>query len=130
MQNCKAYAKKSIQYVPTLGWAWKFAESIFLERNWDKDKEMIGVQMKELADFPDAMWVSGFFFLILYLFLFKIKIFFFFYKYLNRKFFLIIGTFPPHRKGGGVLLKNDWRKRIWLFDVLVKKNRKRNFYIV
>ncbi|XP_051154697.1 1-acyl-sn-glycerol-3-phosphate acyltransferase gamma-like [Leptopilina boulardi] len=55
--NCKAYAKKSIQYVPTLGWAWKFAESIFLERNWDKDKEMIGVQMKELADFPDAMWL-------------------------------------------------------------------------
>lgn len=55
--NCKAYAKKTIQYVPTLGWAWKFAESIFLERNWQKDKEIIGVQIKELADFPDPMWL-------------------------------------------------------------------------
>lgn len=57
-QNCKAYAKKSIQYVPTLGWAWKFAESIFLERSWEKDKETIGAQIRELADYPDTMWVS------------------------------------------------------------------------
>ncbi|KAJ8673941.1 hypothetical protein QAD02_005203 [Eretmocerus hayati] len=55
--NCKAYAKKSIQYVPTLGWAWKFAESIFLERSWEKDKEIIGDQIKELTDYPDTMWL-------------------------------------------------------------------------
>ncbi|XP_046665471.1 1-acyl-sn-glycerol-3-phosphate acyltransferase gamma-like [Homalodisca vitripennis] len=53
--NCKAYAKKSIKYVPTLGWAWKFAESVFLERNWDKDREAIGVQVRELADYPDPI---------------------------------------------------------------------------
>jgi len=53
--NCKAYAKKSIKYVPTIGWAWKFAESVFLERNWDKDKEAIGVQVRELADYPDPI---------------------------------------------------------------------------
>lgn len=55
--NCKAYAKKSIQYIPTIGWAWKFAESIFLERNWDKDKEVIGRQIRELANYPDSMWL-------------------------------------------------------------------------
>ncbi|XP_063220016.1 1-acyl-sn-glycerol-3-phosphate acyltransferase gamma-like isoform X2 [Bacillus rossius redtenbacheri] len=55
--NCKTYAKKSIQYVPTMGWAWKFGESIFLERNWEKDKEIIGKQLKELIQYPDAMWL-------------------------------------------------------------------------
>ncbi|XP_034939015.1 1-acyl-sn-glycerol-3-phosphate acyltransferase gamma-like [Chelonus insularis] len=55
--NCKAYAKKSIQYIPTLGWAWKFAESVFLERSWDKDKETIGRQIRELGDYPDTMWL-------------------------------------------------------------------------
>jgi len=55
--NCKAYAKKSIQYIPTLGWAWKFAESIFLERSWEKDKQNIKGQIKELVEYPDTMWL-------------------------------------------------------------------------
>lgn len=55
--NCKAYAKKSIQYLPTMGWAWKFSESVFLERNWDKDKEMIGRQVAEIAQYPDPMFL-------------------------------------------------------------------------
>ncbi|XP_035724404.1 1-acyl-sn-glycerol-3-phosphate acyltransferase gamma-like isoform X1 [Vespa mandarinia] len=55
--NCKAYAKKSIQYIPTLGWAWKFAENIFLERNWNKDKDVIGTQIKELIEHPDSIWL-------------------------------------------------------------------------
>ncbi|XP_032662990.1 1-acyl-sn-glycerol-3-phosphate acyltransferase gamma-like [Odontomachus brunneus] len=55
--NCKAYAKKSIQYIPTLGWAWKFAESIFLERSWEKDKENIKGQIRELVEYPDTMWL-------------------------------------------------------------------------
>lgn len=55
--NCKAYAKKSIQNIPTLGWAWKFAECIFLERNWNRDKNIIGCQIKELAEYPDPMWL-------------------------------------------------------------------------
>ncbi|XP_033321426.2 1-acyl-sn-glycerol-3-phosphate acyltransferase gamma [Megalopta genalis] len=55
--NCKAYAKKSIQYIPTLGWAWKFAESIFLDRSWDKDKRIIGSQIEELGNYPDVIWL-------------------------------------------------------------------------
>ncbi|XP_065091117.1 1-acyl-sn-glycerol-3-phosphate acyltransferase delta-like [Ochlerotatus camptorhynchus] len=55
--NCKAYAKKVIQYIPTIGWAWKFAEFVFLERSFDKDKEIIGLQIKEIMDYPDPVWL-------------------------------------------------------------------------
>ncbi|CAB0019411.1 unnamed protein product [Nesidiocoris tenuis] len=55
--NCKAYAKKSIQYVPTMGWGWKFSESVFLDRSWDKDKEIIGRQIAEIANYPDPMFL-------------------------------------------------------------------------
>lgn len=55
--NCKAYAKKAIQYIPTIGWAWKFAEFVFLERSFDKDKEIIGRQIKEIMDYPDPVWL-------------------------------------------------------------------------
>ncbi|XP_058459235.1 1-acyl-sn-glycerol-3-phosphate acyltransferase delta-like [Malaya genurostris] len=55
--NCKAYAKKVIQYIPAIGWAWKFAEFVFLERSFDKDKEIIGLQIKEIMDYPDPGWL-------------------------------------------------------------------------
>lgn len=55
--NCKAIAKKSIQYIPTLGWSWKFGEGIFLERSWNKDKDTIGNQIRELADHPNSIWL-------------------------------------------------------------------------
>lgn len=57
LQNPKAYAKKVIQYLPVLGWGWKFSEFVFLERSFDKDKETINRQIIELADHPDPMWV-------------------------------------------------------------------------
>lgn len=55
--NCKAYAKKAIQYLPVLGWAWKCSEFVFLERNFDKDKEVINRQITELSEHPDPMWL-------------------------------------------------------------------------
>ncbi|KAF5273615.1 hypothetical protein FQR65_LT04614 [Abscondita terminalis] len=55
--NCKAYAKKVIKYMPVLGWAWKFSEFVFLERSFDKDKEIINKQITELADHPDPIWL-------------------------------------------------------------------------
>ncbi|XP_018577240.1 1-acyl-sn-glycerol-3-phosphate acyltransferase delta isoform X2 [Anoplophora glabripennis] len=55
--NCKAYAKKVIQYVPVLGWAWKCSEFVFLERSFDKDKEIINKQIIELAEHPDPIWL-------------------------------------------------------------------------
>ncbi|XP_076759303.1 1-acyl-sn-glycerol-3-phosphate acyltransferase gamma [Xylocopa sonorina] len=53
--NCRAYAKKSLQYVPSIGWAWKFAEFIFLDRNWKEDQNVIKTQIKEFTDYPDSM---------------------------------------------------------------------------
>ncbi|XP_065359975.1 1-acyl-sn-glycerol-3-phosphate acyltransferase delta-like [Calliphora vicina] len=55
--NCKAYAKKVIAYVPVIGWAWKFAEFVFLERSYDKDKEIISRQLKEVFAYPDPTWL-------------------------------------------------------------------------
>lgn len=55
--NCKAYAKKVISYIPTIGWSWKFAEFVFLERSFDKDKEIIKKQLNEIFDYPDPVWL-------------------------------------------------------------------------
>ncbi|CAG4941835.1 unnamed protein product [Parnassius apollo] len=55
--NCKAYAKKAIQYLPPIGWMWKFSEFVFLERSFEKDKEIIKTQITELCDYPDPVWL-------------------------------------------------------------------------
>lgn len=56
-QNCKTFAKKSVQYIPTLGFAWKLGGSIFLERVWDKDKIIVGSKLEELTSFRDVFWL-------------------------------------------------------------------------
>lgn len=55
--NCKAYAKKAISFVPVMGWAWKFAEFVFLERSFEKDSETIARQLKEVFAYPDPVWL-------------------------------------------------------------------------
>ncbi|XP_045469955.1 1-acyl-sn-glycerol-3-phosphate acyltransferase delta-like isoform X2 [Harmonia axyridis] len=57
MGNAKAYCKKALQFMPILGWNWKFSEFVFLERNFDKDKKNIDHQVGELCDYPDPMWL-------------------------------------------------------------------------
>lgn len=59
LQNGKALSKKSVQYIPVLGWTFKFAEYILLERSYDKDREILTKQVKELVDYPDPMVVSS-----------------------------------------------------------------------
>ena len=39
--NGRVMAKKMLQYVPTIGWAWGMSDFIFLQRNWDKDKQTL-----------------------------------------------------------------------------------------
>jgi lysophosphatidic acid acyltransferase / lysophosphatidylinositol acyltransferase len=55
--NCKAYAKKVISYMPAIGWSWKFAEFVFLERSFDKDKEIILKQLEEIFNYPSPVWL-------------------------------------------------------------------------
>jgi hypothetical protein len=35
-----------------------FTESIFLRRDWDKDKEIISRDLKYIRDYPDNYWVT------------------------------------------------------------------------
>lgn len=44
--------------MPPVGWSWKFGEYVFLERSFDKDKEIILRQVQELGDYPDPIWVN------------------------------------------------------------------------
>jgi len=55
--NCRVYVKKMLQYVPILGWAWAFSDTVFLERNWSKDQETLKLGLNELQNYPDPVWV-------------------------------------------------------------------------
>lgn len=55
--NFKAYMKKVLQYAPALGWSLYFAENVFLERSFDKDKEIIQKQIAQLVSYEDPMWL-------------------------------------------------------------------------
>ncbi len=55
--NCKAFAKKAVSFVPTIGWSWWFAEFIFLERSFDRDREIIKDQLSQVFDYPDSVWL-------------------------------------------------------------------------
>ena len=46
--------------MPTLGIAWKFAEFVFLKRNYEEDQKIIPKQISELVDHPDPIWVCIF----------------------------------------------------------------------
>jgi lysophosphatidic acid acyltransferase/lysophosphatidylinositol acyltransferase len=58
LQGTKIYGKSSLRWVPLIGWAWMFTESIFLRRDWDKDKEIISRDLKYIRDYPDNYWVT------------------------------------------------------------------------
>lgn len=55
--NAKAFAKKALGYMPVLGWAWWLAEFVFLNRDFDKDKEIISRQLKVAYSNPNPNWV-------------------------------------------------------------------------
>ena len=57
-QGTKIFGKSSLKFVPLIGWAWMFTESIFLKRTWDKDKEIISRDLKYIRDYPDNYWVT------------------------------------------------------------------------
>jgi len=55
--NCRVYVKKMLKYVPILGWAWGLSDTIFLERNWEKDQVILKEGLKEIQNYPDPVWV-------------------------------------------------------------------------
>ncbi|XP_071532361.1 1-acyl-sn-glycerol-3-phosphate acyltransferase delta-like isoform X2 [Panulirus ornatus] len=55
--SAKVFVKKMMQYVPTIGWAWRFSDIIFLNRNWQEDKTIMQNQIKEFFDYPYPVWM-------------------------------------------------------------------------
>ncbi|KAM8710885.1 hypothetical protein ACLKA7_017503 [Drosophila subpalustris] len=53
----KAFAKKALGMLPIIGWAWHMAEFVFLNRDFDKDKEIIARQLKIVFSYPDPTWL-------------------------------------------------------------------------
>ncbi|EFX76870.1 1-acyl-sn-glycerol-3-phosphate acyltransferase gamma-like [Daphnia pulex] len=58
--NSKLFIKKAVEWIPIIGWAWKFAEIGFLERNWEKDKSTMDLFVKNLIEYPDPVWLLFF----------------------------------------------------------------------
>ena len=57
-QNTKIYGKQVLKYVPLIGWAWYFTESIFLKREWEHDKRIIQKDLQQACDYPDGYPVT------------------------------------------------------------------------
>ncbi|XP_046438313.1 1-acyl-sn-glycerol-3-phosphate acyltransferase gamma-like isoform X3 [Daphnia pulex] len=57
LASSKVFIKKSIKWIPIIGWAWQFGEAVFLERNWEKDKLIMGKQVKNLGEYADPVWL-------------------------------------------------------------------------
>jgi len=55
--NARVFVKKILQYVPVVGWAWNFSDVAFLERNWDKDQEIMTKSIEGLSNYPDPVWL-------------------------------------------------------------------------
>ena len=55
--NCRVYVKKIIQYVPVIGWAWCFSDTLFLARDWGKDQVVLDDCLQALQDYPDPVWI-------------------------------------------------------------------------
>ncbi|GFR67471.1 1-acyl-sn-glycerol-3-phosphate acyltransferase 3 [Elysia marginata] len=56
--SSKVVGKKSLRYVPLIGWAWYFTETIFLNRKWEHDKYSISRDLQKTYDFPKGYYVT------------------------------------------------------------------------
>jgi len=55
--NARVFVKKMLKYVPIVGWAWNFSDVAFLERNWEKDQDIMTQSVQALSDYPDPVWL-------------------------------------------------------------------------
>jgi len=51
----RAFVKKSLKMIPVIGWTAFFAGNVFLERDWEKDKILMGDQLVALSKNPDPI---------------------------------------------------------------------------
>ncbi|CAG0886872.1 unnamed protein product [Cyprideis torosa] len=55
--NAKCYAKTMLKYVPVIGWTWTLSDFVFLQRDWDRDKEVIARSLRNLLSYADPVWM-------------------------------------------------------------------------
>ncbi|XP_022651159.1 1-acyl-sn-glycerol-3-phosphate acyltransferase gamma-like isoform X2 [Varroa destructor] len=58
--SSKAVVKKMLAYVPIIGWNCVFGDQIFLERNWEKDRETLLSKLDTLLKYEDTMILTMF----------------------------------------------------------------------
>jgi len=58
--NAKLFIKKAVEWIPIIGWAWKFGEIGFLERNWEKDKSTMDSFVQNIKEYADPVWLLFF----------------------------------------------------------------------
>lgn len=54
--NARGFIKNVIKYIPIAGWFFSFAEHMFLQRSFDKDKVVIEESMNDILQYPDNSW--------------------------------------------------------------------------
>lgn len=55
--NARGFIKSVIKYIPIAGWFFGFAEHIFLQRSFEKDKQVIEERMDDILQYPDNAWI-------------------------------------------------------------------------
>ncbi|GAU97508.1 hypothetical protein RvY_08790 [Ramazzottius varieornatus] len=53
----KVFAKRSLSHVPIIGWIWRMAEIIFLDRNWQTDRTCISTQIQKISQYKNPVWI-------------------------------------------------------------------------
>ncbi|GFN81173.1 1-acyl-sn-glycerol-3-phosphate acyltransferase 3, partial [Plakobranchus ocellatus] len=56
--GAKVFSKKILLFVPLIGWAWYFTETIFLRRKWEHDKKSIRQDIQKSCDYPKGYHVT------------------------------------------------------------------------
>jgi lysophosphatidic acid acyltransferase / lysophosphatidylinositol acyltransferase len=55
--NGRGFVKNVIKYIPIAGWFFGLSEHIFLQRSYEKDKQVIEESLQDILNYPDNSWI-------------------------------------------------------------------------
>ncbi|GJQ84634.1 hypothetical protein Trydic_g12663 [Trypoxylus dichotomus] len=58
--NIKIFVKRSLQYIPILGWSFILTDYVLLHRSYKKDLKIIQDSVRSLATYPYPLWQTDF----------------------------------------------------------------------
>lgn len=53
----RSFVKNVIKYIPIAGWMFGLSEQIFLQRSFDKDKQVIEAGLENILSYPYSAWI-------------------------------------------------------------------------